>query len=115
MVHFKFASKRKVCSIRLTKKISVVCLGLCERIRIQVTLIRTGENPRLLGTYEFLNQIVKAGGKESKHEVSAFHQRWIIGRGCPLLIAGLRYDSNNRCWNLCCRTWQVHERPCLGF
>ncbi|CAL8462796.1 g2329 [Coccomyxa elongata] len=55
-----------------------------------------GDNPRLLGTYEFLNQIVKAGGKESKHEVSAFHQRWIIGRGCPLLIVGLNYDINNR-------------------
>lgn len=75
-------------------------MGLLKGCLFRHFLFGTGDNPRLLGTYEFLNQIVKAGGKESKHEVSAFHQRWIIGRGCPLLIVGLRYDSNNRCCNL---------------
>ena len=62
--------------------------------------MRAGANPRLLGTHEFLNQIVKAGGKESKHEISAFHQRWIIGRGCPLLTAAVVFHRCTRGSNL---------------
>ena len=50
---------------------------------------------RLLGTYDFLKEIGKVGG--FKHDVTAFYQRWILGRGCPRLHAAFVF---NRCTTL---------------
>jgi hypothetical protein len=53
-----------------------------------------GANPRLLGTYEFLKELGKAGG--FKHDVTAFYQRWILGRGTFRLTAAFIFNRSAR-------------------
>ena len=51
---------------------------------------KPAEDARCLGYYEFLKDLGKAGG--FKADATAFHYRWIAGRGCPRIAAAYVFD-----------------------
>ena len=76
-----------------------------------------GEDPRALGTYEFLKELGKVGG--FKADVTAFHQRWIAGRGCPSIAAAFVFNRRALLCVLyhassCIRIWRLHKRWIAG-
>lgn len=46
---------------------------------------------RLLGTRDFLKEVGRQGG--FRKDITAFHLRWIIGRGCPHVTAAFTFHK----------------------